>query len=557
MKTPAAIFLSLGLLSLCLNAEVDFTTAGMQKLKQGFEREQAQADARRVDRLHALILKNLKLAEAMLQQKKVAGNISGMAAARMATRTLKRGSGELTSRGDFEVPAKVRHELTRLFATLREEKAAIETDTREAVQRLTAKYHHLLADQIRKQGATPPDPDALKRYFQALLSAVTAAPDADETEPAEPPPDRGKARAPTESRSLTEEIAVSGQGSNWVTFADWNVETYGLEIIAIPVVNQREPTEKTGGGVMSGQPYKARLVPVRVLPAAHLYAFRANRLPNHAGVDILEWPGKGNGWTLQVRARPSKDPPSLHGLELQVSGPGADKLPRASEKTDVPASAESQTATNVRIFLKTRPEGALVYVGRKLVREGGEPARTPCTISLTAGLHQLVLRKRGYLDAVFEELEATEGLRVNWDFKKNPGYEKRKVRVSARSAWQPSGIEIEAGDHLLLKASGEWSCGKKREKVGPTGYPNDKDFFHYYFDPKSSPRQLSGVNYGAPLMRIGEKGRVRRVGKGRKVAAETSGMLYLDVNEAVDGRFRRDNTGTLTVEVHKVAAPSR
>ena len=554
MRTPTAILLSLGLAFLCADAAVDLHTTGMQELKQAYERETRRVDAERADRLGQLIRGSLAKAEDMQRRKKAAGNVAGMAAARSAVKIVKRCSDELAAGGDFEIPAKVRHEIKSMMDALRRDKKVVDDEREAAIKALRAKVQPLLADQLRKQGVDSTDPATVGRHFDALLSAAPAPapPDAEEARAPDATPEAGPAGKRDVAPKAPTELAASGHGSNWVSFANWHVETTGLEIIPIPVVGQRETRETEGGGMISGQPYKARYEPLRVLPGGDLYVFRVNRLPGQAAADVVEWPGKHNDWALTVRVRPGKDLPCKHGLELQVSGPGADRLPVAGGETEAPASAAS--AADVRVSFETRPEGALVYVERKVVRQNGEPVRTPCAVSLKAGLHQVVLRKRGHLDAIFDELEATEGLRVTWDFKKNPAYEEGKIRVSARSAWQPSGVEVKQSDHLLIKATGEWRCGRKRELVDAVGYPNDKNFFHYYFDPKSSPRQLAGANYGALLMRIGDKGRPVCVGTGRRIKAETSGMLYFDVNESVDGRYRRDNGGTLTVEIQRLAA---
>lgn len=531
------------------SADPDLGTAGMQELKRALEKEQAVLHDARQTRLKDLLEQTRRDAAELFNRKKVAGNIAGMAAARTAMKILDRSAARLADTGDFEVPGDVRYELTAMMKSLRREKEAVDAEHRVAVAALKKTYAARLNAQLRSQGQPTAGPERAGALLEKLLeSGDVLAPGATEDQTGA---GEGESDTADAEENRRQEIAVSSPGSNWVTAAFWDVETYGLEIVRLPTARVEEDETRSGGGMISGHPYEAVVRPVRVLPEADLYAFRINRLRGTSAADVLEWPHAGNDRTLSLRVRPAGELPASDRFELQVSGPGTSLLPKAGEEA-VDMTAIRQDI-DVSISIDTQPQGALVYVDRQLVRQNQEPVRTPCTITVKGGLHQIVLRKRGHLDAVLNDVEATQGLRLTWNFKENPAYEQTAVRVSARSVWQQSGLDVRAGDRLLVKASGTWSCGNKKEEVDADGYPNNAKYFHYYFDPASSPRQLAGAPYGALLMRIGESGRPVMIGRARKLTVTESGRVLFDVNEAADARYRRDNRGYLTVEIHKLA----
>jgi hypothetical protein len=53
-------------------------------------------------------------------------------------------------------------------------------------------------------------------------------------------------------------------------------------------------------------------------------------------------------------------------------------------------------------------------------------------------------------------------------------------------------------------------------------------------------------------MRIGKTGQVRAVSQNMKLKADADGVIFFDINEADDGKARRDNTGALNVKIIKV-----
>jgi hypothetical protein len=201
----------------------------------------------------------------------------------------------------------------------------------------------------------------------------------------------------------------------------------------------------------------------------------------------------------------------------------------------------------------TRPEGAHVYVDGARTEEQGKPVTTPCTVGVPEGRHEIKLRLLGSLDATIVNFVPEEGREYSHAFRNDPRFVERTFQVSARSGWRNSGVEVAPGDVLIVEAAGQWSCGNKGELVGPDGYPNDQQFFHYYIQPKLAPRDYTKFNYGALLLRIGTTDQVIAVPKNIRAGIRSSGAVQFGINEAESARG--DNTGALTVTIRKGPAP--
>jgi hypothetical protein len=327
-----------------------------------------------------------------------------------------------------------------------------------------------------------------------------------------------------------------------------------MEMVEFPVMDRKEPASIEGFNPIVGKEFTTRFIPVRVLSPGENYVFRAKRVPDVLPADVLEWPSARNDWKMSLRVRPGYETPSKHALELQVSFEGADMLPVVGGAEAGAGSAADPNAPKVRVGIKTSPPGATVYIDGILHRSGNKAELTPCVVRTTAGTHTLKIRKYGYIDIDIRDFEATDERVVSVVMREDTSLVDKTIPVSARTSWQNSGVKVNEGDLVLVTATGTWACGSKREEVGPRGYPNDKRFFEYYLNPALSPRQLAGYNYGALLMRIGEDGKIQHVGEQLRVRADAAGALYFDINEADDGRARRDNTGAVNVRIR--TAPS-
>jgi len=533
-------------------AGINIYAPPIQALKNDYLEKQAKQKDVRLDQLHGLVRQNIASAEKMLKTAKTRGNISGMAVTRKWMSIFKRCTEELETTGNFKLPTKVRRELASVIVACKQKKTEVEEAHTARLAALERTCYERFVTECGKQAEETPGDEELKQLFHDLISGrPPAQPSSGEGEVEKGEVESGRDSQPDTSKEPTV-IAASGEGEEWAPIARWFVEVHGLGMFQIPVMNRFEAADGEGESIL-GESYKTRYEPLRILSPGGGYVFRAKTIRGEKPVEIVEWPSEANSWTILVRARPGEEAPSKHGFEFQASFPGATELPFVGPTgEDAPVSPETDKArATVKITVKTRPAGAVVYVDRRLYRPQEGPHRTPCEVALTAGTHDIVLKKLGYRDGVINQFEATEGRTLAWVLQKDPSFISKTVIVSAKSVWCAVGIDVKEGDCLVVSPAGTWSCGRKREKVDSEGYPNNEHFFHYYLDPKSSPRQFARANYGALLMRIGEDGGLVPVGRKLRIKAERSGRLHFDINEKDDGRSRRDNTGSLTLRIQK------
>ena len=109
------------------------------------------------------------------------------------------------------------------------------------------------------------------------------------------------------------------------------------------------------------------------------------------------------------------------------------------------------------------------------------------------------------------------------------------TRIYAYRDWQSTGVHVQRGDRLYLRARGEWLYTPD-EFQGPEGharYPAP-DFY-------PSPYAPGGILIG----RYGEDGAPFVVGRGGNYNVINSGMLYMRINDDV----LSDNRGYVEVEI--------
>ncbi len=109
------------------------------------------------------------------------------------------------------------------------------------------------------------------------------------------------------------------------------------------------------------------------------------------------------------------------------------------------------------------------------------------------------------------------------------------LTIYAYRDWQSTGVTLERGDNLLIRARGVWLY-TPGEYHGPEGHAR-------YRAPQFYP--LPGVAGGALIGRIGETGSPFYVGARYYGPANGSGMLYL----RIDDDILSDNEGEIKVEV--------
>jgi len=346
--------------------------------------------------------------------------------------------------------------------------------------------------------------------------------------------------------------------SEWATFGYWGAEINSMEVFRIAVFNRSKP-EKNSGQSMVGSPYRTEFQPVRILPPGRGYAFQLKKMGKRLGVDVVEWPSRRNQWQLVVRARPTRGVPSRHAVELKVGFDGALKLARADgaaggeeerEPGDTAGGEPDKETPPVPIRIETLPENAEIEVDGVRQKKKDKVLTTPCTVEIPAGRHDIRLERFGFHTVTFRNYEVQPGKRIAVRLVKNPAFKERTISVTARGLWQNSGITLDAGDTVQIEAAGMWDCGGRNQGIGPKGYPNSQDFFHYYIDPIAHPRLTSKANYGALLMRIGKEGKIIPVSEFLRARIKKGGRLYLGINEG-EGSARQDNTGSLSVRIQK------
>ncbi len=525
----------------------DLTTREMQAIRREFiEQTERQAQSR-VQELTRLVQDNVDWANAQLEENTRSGNISGLAVARAAVRMFEACAEEMEAKGDFAIPDRVRRELTDRVRTLEQNKNNIEQKYSILLEPLRDRFFLRFSDLAQEQlGRFVPD-DQLKVWFDQLVRTEVKPPPATppETMPGEPPPPD----APP-APELPDVLASSGHADNWVTFGYWFARVHALELIRIPVLNVTEERKHTGKGEMSGADLETLYRPVRALQRSETMTFRIKSVKGRLGADVVEWPGPRNRWTLYLRVRPHGASPSLHAIELQVN---ADAVLTAAAPVSPIAGPDvgepkPPPARPVKLSVRSVPPGAEIFVDGERQMVNNVPLRTPAEIVVPEGPREIRLTLFGFLDGVLRDFAAKPGAVAEWTFVKDRGMEKVTVRAFAQTGWRGTRIRVNKGDRLSIVVVGQWSCGEGRENTDALGYPQAR-FPQYYRAPHGDRRLLRTANYGALLMRIGDKGRVGAVGRSLRFVAPESGELYFGINE--QPRFLRDNSGSLNIQIEK------
>jgi len=519
-------------------AEVNLFTPEMQQLRNNYVAEKTAAAESRLGSLRSMISEGRVRYDQMLDRHKVTGNIPGLAVARTGISTFEDFLAQLDKTKDFTFPPRIRRELEEHFTELKQRKAEIDAAHLVAVRAMEDKHLLLLADLCRAQGADVSDPAGLKKLL-ADLAGAEAPGGAAEPGGGEKPAGPGI-------------VGESGSSSNWVPFARWHATVNGIEILEVSVAGVREKGSFKGRSVM-GKEFEVRYEPIREIAPVGAAQFMVRALPGKQAGEVIQWPSARNRWTMAVRLRPDRGIiPSEHGFELFAGYPGVERAPlvAGADPEASPPMTVSLADTTVKVRFLTQPDGAAVYVNGARIDTRGGPALTPCEVDVPEGKHTVTLKKTGYEDVVLTDFAPAAGQEVARFLRKDPRFVEKALQVSARGKWRNSGIELQAGDIVSIEVEGLWSCGSKGEMVGPEGYPNSQQFYHYYIRPSQSPRQDDKASYGALLMRIGIDGRMAAItARSFRAAIRTAGTLYFDINEAESART--DNVGALTLTVHK------
>ncbi len=542
----------------------------MQKFRQEHVAARKQHEAVRIEKLKKLLARNLVTSQRMLAEKKKSGNVSGMAAARTAIRIFTTCSEGLEKGRDFKIPDVSRRDMKASVQEFSAAKDTIENDYILDMEEAEAALKERFIAELDAQG-TALSEEELTQAFQDLL-AGTAPPIAPEpvapggsvplpTDPADPVKPGPVPVKPGPPR----EIGTSGAAATWAPFAHWYASVSSMEIVRIPVMDRRKVDAKTQDTALGGGTFKTLYVPVRVLPLAGDYRYRIVSLAGRFAVDVLEWPTRRNGQCIVVRIRPQGTLPSEHGLELQVGGVGSgglevvgdapapaapapgsmlDPVDAPEDVSAPPVAAPSSTGRPVSVPVRSVPSGAYVLLDGKPARTRQGYRTTPCTLRIPPGQHTISLRMRGYQEWSTGALGVKPGTYVDAELEKETRFAKKSLRVRAARPWISSGIRVNRGDRIKVDVTGSWSCAPSGIMVGPRGYPNEQ----------AGPRQVPGERYGALLMRIGDRGRIRVVGSELRATAASAGFVYFDINES-PGAARNDNEGGLSLSIEKAPGP--
>jgi hypothetical protein len=110
-------------------------------------------------------------------------------------------------------------------------------------------------------------------------------------------------------------------------------------------------------------------------------------------------------------------------------------------------------------------------------------------------------------------------------------------RIYAYRDWQSVGLQVNEGDVIHIRASGQWLY-TPGEFHGPEGHAR-------YPAPDTYPVPGADIPGGVLLARIGDDGPPLLVGRGRTLIASQSGRLYFRINDDI----LTDNEGYVTVEI--------
>jgi len=119
----------------------------------------------------------------------------------------------------------------------------------------------------------------------------------------------------------------------------------------------------------------------------------------------------------------------------------------------------------------------------------------------------------------------------------------QEVQLTGEESWIDTGIDIQAGEHALITASGKLRYADAKEDNGPDGLPRSfKDLLRIL--------PFNEAGRGALIGRIGDKDTAQPfvIGSRRDVLAPVSGRLSVGINQTTDDTG--DGTYAVQVEVY-------
>jgi hypothetical protein len=341
-------------------------------------------------------------------------------------------------------------------------------------------------------------------------------------------------------------MGSSGAAEQWVTVGQWSGTLSGEDVVNIPLMDMKPGTNtRDYFSPISGRNSRWIYVAGLSLKPATGLVFRLKRVVDRDGVEAVEWPSERNGYAMDVRTPPHGSAGRLPAFELQVGLTGGD-VGAMFAGTVVEPTDSSKPRPLVSLTLQTVPPGAAVWLDGAPMRE----VWTPCRVRVPVGAHAFRLTLPGYLPLTVSNQNFTADKVLKWSFQPDSRVSRKTLTVSAgASGWVEGGVRVAKGDTLVIEVEGSWSCASGKESVDAGGYPNNDKYFRYYMGNASPVRQFSGANYGALLMKIGEKNRPIAVGRSLRLSVSDSGPLFFDINETISGKLRQDNAGALVLRL--------
>ncbi len=495
-------------------------------------------------------------ADAELQERQRVRNVRAMMIARGLKEALESVLAAYDAEGRLVWPENVRRENEEDLAAARTaaEAALAEAERREAEFRAQAIARFL---SLLKPEERPSEADSAAALFERWATGGwPPAPSKPATSAGPPPPTEAEAPLPGDtpepappSPPPSEFFAASDNDADddlsWSVVGRWTAEMMGPEIIRLTVPGRIGEEEGRILNPITQRETVWKWERLREMESVGGYFWRLKRMEEHETVDVLEWPRPGNRGMLAVRTRQASRFPAQVGFELLAASRETAESANASD------AVEASSVPRVEVQVTSEPPGAAILVDGRVYREGGRVVRTPARIRITPENHEIQLRMTGYVDHVVREFRARDLRQLHGRLTSERDLPGKRVRVNPRQTWQVvEGVRVNAGDRIVLFASGEWRIGDQGEACGPDGYDRANPQFKHYYEGASAPaRQLRDANYGALLFRIGFPGPIFLAGAEGRTTAYTGGVLMLDVNEGMDEKLRKDNRGTLEVKV--------
>ena len=538
------------------SAEVNLFTPEMQKIKQTFDTETAQHGVSRTNAVAQFLDRQIETYDQQLAAHKRTGNVTKMGIARTASRALAQMKEGLAAEKLIAMPARVRRELKPEFAVIERELKALQGTHSATASAARKVMFDQFVEACRAQDPALPEPSDLEAAFNRLLA--TKAPTVAEGQPGD-----GTATAPVDDVPETPTVlSTSGASMEWAGIGFLQVEANAMDLMEIKIAGVREPSESTGKHMVNQEPYTIRYQPIRIFEPVETAHFQIRSVPGKLPLEVFEWPDAKNQWTFSFRVRPSEEIPSQHVVELMAGYEGVSSLAMLeTSQTDtgdgVEPVAKPQETNDVKLTIGSAPDGAAVFLNGRRARIDKRRAVTPCSLTVRAGTYDIVLRKYAFKDAFIKQLEIRKDTTIQRELAMNEKIVDESISVSAAQSWRNSRIRVTKGETFSMIVKGHWGCGSDGELVDAAGYPNDRKFFKYYANAKEHPRQITGANFGALLMRIGSSGPMHKVGLSLRGRARASGFLYFDINESPLPSHRADNLGRLTILFRRSDAARR